>query len=71
MIKHVFRWEDEDYLKARMEPWICYGVQEDLEQERPQRLYNQQKAAGWKTVRGDLGSSIWAAPANQKAGWYQ
>ena len=32
MIKHVFRWEDEDYLKARMEPWICYGLQEQLEQ---------------------------------------
>ena len=24
MIKHVFRWENENYLKARMEPWICY-----------------------------------------------
>ena len=25
MIKIQFRWENEDYLKARMEPWICYG----------------------------------------------
>jgi len=24
MIKRQFRWEDENYLKARMEPWIAY-----------------------------------------------
>ena len=29
MIKHEFRWENEDYLKARMEPWICYQGPDD------------------------------------------
>ena len=46
--------------------------QQQQEQAAAQKLYNKQKAAGWKTVRdpNDQGGSIWAPPANQESGFY-
>ena len=35
MIKRQFRWENEDYLKARMEPWICYQGSGDADITTP------------------------------------